>query len=494
VLAATLFAAATVVCGYGAVARLLGRERFQRVVTVAQITSTLFIVAGFQILPRMLGQLQLGSLAHAPGWIWLAPPTWFAALDSVLGTREAFGSLLWPAAFGLVLTVVLAWLGVLRLPTTSNSVANLQEEPRRAIEPAPVRPADAREVRAPGRASGLLDLWMRDPVERASFRLAAAYILRETRDQGALGGGAGLLPRVPLITLVNPQKHSDFMPLMILWMTTLVPFTVLEALRVSSHPAAADVFAVTPIRDPSRIFHGVRKASIVFVQLPLLVYVALVGAWVHAPEPRAAAAGPAGADRHAADLAPAGPDRRLPAALAGAAHGPAHGAGAVHVPRHGSGRSAGSLVLRRLEDGLVLAHPGGRRPSPWSACTLRCAPGSAAARAAATWPRGRPPRAKPRRARNAASAGPRAPPPRPGSARGSSPTSRPTTRRRRTSATSRRSFWPARSSRRRSPARRCDPSGRSSIMRGMACGSPIWASASPASRAACCSSAVPRSM
>lgn len=268
----TVFASAFVVCTYGAVAKLLGRERFQRMVTGAQIASTLFLAFGFQIVPRMLGRFQVFELANEPGWMWALPPTWFAAIDATLASTDAPSLAIWPAAFGVALTVVLSWIAVLRLPVTTHGMAAMAEEKK------PVAVAPTRVARAPSFLSKLLDLWMRDPVERASFRLATAYILRERAIKVRLAAALSFYAVLPLISFLN-ERENDFMPLMLLWMCSVVPFTVLESLRISSHPAAADVFAVTPVRDPSRIFHGVRKAAMALVQIPLLVYVAAVGAW-----------------------------------------------------------------------------------------------------------------------------------------------------------------------------------------------------------------------
>jgi hypothetical protein len=75
------------------------------------------------------------------------------------------------------------------------------------------------------------------------------------------------------------------MPVMLFWMTALVPVTVLEVLRISANPAAADLFLYSPIQGEASIFHGVRKAAIVFVQAPLLIYILLVSAFAMRADP-----------------------------------------------------------------------------------------------------------------------------------------------------------------------------------------------------------------
>jgi hypothetical protein len=60
-------------------------------------------------------------------------------------------------------------------------------------------------------------------------------------------------------------------------MVALVALSVEETLRVSSQHAAADIFRFAPLESASGLFHGVRKAALIFVALPAgLVTIALV--------------------------------------------------------------------------------------------------------------------------------------------------------------------------------------------------------------------------
>lgn len=277
VLLSNLFASSAVVCLYGLIARLLGRERLQRVVTWAQIGSTVFLAAGFQLVPRLLsgrGGVDLAGLLHGSWLVWLVPPCWFAGLDAWLGSVAQEPRFAQLALLGLCVTALVAWLGLLRLPATGTNVATLQEESR------PERPRAAAAIHARGGLlERLLGPWLRDPVERASFRLARAYLLRERSVKVRLAAALGFYLVFPVLSIID-RERSAFLPLMMLWMTALVPLTVLEVLRVSPNPAAADLFLYAPIEGGARIFHGVRKAAIVTVQLPLLLYLLAVSTYV----------------------------------------------------------------------------------------------------------------------------------------------------------------------------------------------------------------------
>jgi ABC-2 type transport system permease protein len=282
VVLSTVFASAAVVCLYGLVARLLGRERFQRVITAAQIASTVFLAAGFQVLPRLFrqgGGIDLAGFLHDSNAAWFLPPCWFAAIDAWLGSNAIEPRYAKLALVGLAVTLGSTWLGVLRLPSTRNNAASVAEETYKDIAGTETTVVESR---------GLLDRlfapWLRDPIERASFRLARAYLWRERTVKVRLAAALAFYLVMPFIAITD-AKHAGFMPLMLLWMTALVPVTALEVLRNSSNPAAADLFLYTPIQNGIRIFHGVRKAVIVFVQAPMLIYVAAVSLWIMRENP-----------------------------------------------------------------------------------------------------------------------------------------------------------------------------------------------------------------
>ncbi len=283
VLLSTVFASASVVCLYGLIARLLGRERLQRVITWAQIGSAVFLAVGFQVVPRLLDTrtgFDLAGLLRGSYLVWFVPPCWFAGFDAWLGSTASDPRFAQLALAGLGVTVFCTWLGLLRLPATGGDVASLQEEVRPERAPAP-----AALAAGGGRVERLLAPWLSDPVQRATFRLARAYILRERSVKVRLASALSFYVVFPVLALLPGNRGSDFLPLLMVWMCALVPLTVLESLRISSNPAAADLFLYAPIEGGARLFHGVRKAAIAYVQAPLLAYLTLVSIWVLRAEP-----------------------------------------------------------------------------------------------------------------------------------------------------------------------------------------------------------------
>src|SRR5262245_201477 len=126
-------------------------------------------------------------------------------------------------------------------------------------------------------------VWLRDPVERAAFQLATAYLRRDRDVRLRLRPSLVVFALLPLAGLVlEEQRGGHLLPLASACLLGMVPGVALEALRISSHPVASELFAVVPIAGTAAVFQGVRKAAMWYVLPALLLSVALAVAVVPA--------------------------------------------------------------------------------------------------------------------------------------------------------------------------------------------------------------------
>jgi hypothetical protein len=118
----------------------------------------------------------------------------------------------------------------------------------------------------------ILRWWLRDPIERWAFRLAAVYMRRDRDIKLRLYPSLSIFLVFPLITLLDRNRgaFSAFMPLLTIWILGTIPISALETLRMSSQFAAADIFAVAPLSSAAPVFHGVRKAIIYYLLVPAI--------------------------------------------------------------------------------------------------------------------------------------------------------------------------------------------------------------------------------
>jgi hypothetical protein len=117
----------------------------------------------------------------------------------------------------------------------------------------------------------ILRAWMPDPRERAAFELASTYLRRDRDVRMRVYPGLASFIVFPIIPLFDRTMGPSFAPVMTVVMAGMLPTLTLETLRTGTQSAAADLFLCAPLESTASLFHGVRKATIVLVTLPMLV-------------------------------------------------------------------------------------------------------------------------------------------------------------------------------------------------------------------------------
>jgi len=264
-----VFVCASVVCSYGLILRLFGRERFESLAVYAQVGMTLLFVGGFQVVPHVIERIGPERLEAIARILLPAPPAWFAAIDTTLGSGAHDWPLILAACAAVLSTVFLAWIGVGKLAAGYGEL----ESVRGAVA------TEASKARASGRIASpaqwrsrnpLLRLWMRDPIEWSTFRLASAYMRRDREVKLRVYSSMSMFLVFVVLSIVDPKRRSgEFLPVVMFAMSGTVPVALMETIRMSSHHAAAELFRTAPLKSAAPLFHGVRKASILYVQLPI---------------------------------------------------------------------------------------------------------------------------------------------------------------------------------------------------------------------------------
>src|SRR5882724_7663404 len=272
-----VFCAAMVVCTYGLVIKFFDREKFDNFAAWSQVGMSLLFIVGYQVVPRLLRQFEGLTLEPYARYLLPLPPAWFAGIDSsVAGTRMVTGAR--PLAVcGLLVTAALAYIAIGRLaPSYGEGLTRLSETRTRAPKRARSRPRST-SIRNP-----ILRWWLRDPVERWSFRLTAVHMRRDRDVKLRLYPSLTVFLLFPMMGLLDRGTHfATVAPLITVWMLGTMPMSALETLRMSSHYAAAEIFAIAPLASAAPVFHGVRKATIYYLLVPavfiatiLIVYLA----------------------------------------------------------------------------------------------------------------------------------------------------------------------------------------------------------------------------
>lgn len=272
-----VFCAAAVVCTYGLVIKFLDREKFDNFAAWSQVGMAILFIGGYQVVPRLLQRFEGLTLEPYARYLSPLPPAWFAGIDSLLAGELPVADAVPLAVCGLVFTAALAYIAIGRLaPSYGEGLTKLSESGSRTKEPTRIR-SRSTSIRNP-----ILRWWLRDPVERWAFRLAAVYMRRDRDIKLRLYPSLTIFLVFPLLSLLDRNRgaFSTFMPLMTIWMLGSMPISALETLRMSPHYSAADIFAVAPLSSAAPVFHGVRKAIIFYLLVPSICLAGILFAYL----------------------------------------------------------------------------------------------------------------------------------------------------------------------------------------------------------------------
>jgi len=251
---AALFCSGSVVLIYQLCLRWFGRERLDNLMTTAQVLLAVALVAGSQMVPYLMrGMEKQTDFLAGKWWLFLLPPAWFASLDEVV------------IGHGTMVNWTLAGIGIAVtasvLVLAFGKMAGTYEEGLKTM-------AESRP-RVTGSHSGrrwidrvadlpLFSWLLRDPVTRASFRLSAAYMLRDRDMKLRLYPGLAPMLMMPAVFLLQGSSRTagEFGIAIAGGYIGLVPLTAMGLLQFSQHWQAADLYRLAPVPGPGRFILG----------------------------------------------------------------------------------------------------------------------------------------------------------------------------------------------------------------------------------------------
>ena len=273
-------AAGTVVV-YQLCLRWFGRERLDNLLATLQALLAIVMAFGSQLVPRLIRYDVLSSMTEVKGALLLAPPIWFASIDAwVCGAMSGAAAAL-PAGLAVGTTVLVSWLAFGRLARSFGLGLMVLHEGS-GVERE--RTADRRLGAIAG--SGLLRWWLRDPVERHGFVLASAYLLRDRETKIKVLPSIAPLVGMPLLLCAGSRgKAGSDLALLAIGYLAILPIQPMALLQRSEQWRASELLRAAPLPHWSPLFHGARKAVLLWIVLPSAVIV--IGLlWLLTKDPR----------------------------------------------------------------------------------------------------------------------------------------------------------------------------------------------------------------
>ena len=272
-----LFCTGCVVLVYQLCLRWFGRERLENLMTIAQVIVSVAAVMAGQILPQVVMRVdRVLNVSQLSWWINLLPPAWFAGLDDAFSGSSMVGS--WVlAALAVAVTALVLWIAFGKLARDyETGLQALTETVSTRINRGGRRHLIDRLVKSPP-----LNLWLRDPVTRASFLLIAAYLIRDRDVKLRVYPAIAPILIIPFIFLIRNQHQGGpndpgfGIPFSGMYLG-MVPLLGLQVLQYSQQWQATDIFRAAPLPGPAPLCHGARGAVLCLLALPIMLLIGLI--------------------------------------------------------------------------------------------------------------------------------------------------------------------------------------------------------------------------
>jgi ABC-2 type transport system permease protein len=278
-----LFCAGFVVLAYQLCLRWFGRDKLEGLMTSAQV----IVVIGFVLIGQIFPQFvvtRTGSASFSANswWIAMLPPSWFAGFDDALAGTGSINSIIM-AIMAVGITALILWLAFGKLANDYQSGLQAMNESSGSSKPM------ARQGRR--WINTAVDLpplrwWLRNPVERASFLLTAAYLTRDRDTKLRIYPSIAPFLVMPLIFLMQGRHQDDpnmnhFGIAFLGAYIGVIPAFALSILQYSQQWQASDVFRSAPIPGPAEICNGARRAVMLLIGLPMTLAIFLIIWFLH---------------------------------------------------------------------------------------------------------------------------------------------------------------------------------------------------------------------
>ena len=256
--------AALVVLLYSAAVRVVSYDRFTNAITFVHTAATLVLTMGYVFLPRMLAEDPTLISIRRGGWLFAAPPAWYAAVVDMSAGGGIYENALLASAAGISSALLLG----IAMSTISLSYAG------RLSELASSSPREQNVKRRTSSRGGFPvgRLVCSGGSEMAGYELMASYLARERKLRSRVYPAFGLPLAAYLFGLLTNGLHDplvaapegaglNIMNILGLY-CVFISFFFASAMTQTDQWKASWLFYAAPIDDRSALVVGARKVVI----------------------------------------------------------------------------------------------------------------------------------------------------------------------------------------------------------------------------------------
>jgi len=253
----------------------ISEEKLKNVINYFQIVMAVFVMGGYQILPRMIGRIDMENFVfEIKWWAYLLPPVWMA------GTMETF--YLWqPDAEHLLLAMCAVVLPIAGMIGVNTYLTPVFSRKLGAIDNSATQPSKPKTENR--KLTDRIGGWMSSsPIERGTFDMIFKVLSRDRKIKLKIYPSFGYILVFGFIFMMRSKEDlattwanlsTTQYHLLIIYLTFMVTQVALHEIPYSDDFKASWVYFSIPLEKPGEILSGTLKA--IFVQLFLPAYVVL---------------------------------------------------------------------------------------------------------------------------------------------------------------------------------------------------------------------------
>jgi ABC-2 type transport system permease protein len=288
----TFFAIFFINAVYLLMLRITTPQKFQSIISYVQIIFAILIYGGFQLVPRMVGEIDFGDFdISTRSGIFFYPIYWFACTWNLLYTLHANSPQLVAAVLGLILPFAGLSLMVRYLAPAFN--AKLAMISSSAVNNPPPRKAGKETLKGPSYSGFLSRVFTKGQAERMGFLFTWKMTARSRDFKMKVYPSIGYLIVYVVIMFMNKhvsireiaeqESPGKLIIISALYFTSLLLTMAINQVVYSDQYKASWIYYVSPLERPGEVILGGAKAAIFKFYIPMVFFITIAGIVIVGP-------------------------------------------------------------------------------------------------------------------------------------------------------------------------------------------------------------------
>lgn len=265
--------------------------KFQNVIGSIQVGFTVLLMAGYQLMPRIIESSTLSNTSLSTlQYIRFYPPFWFAEASLALAGKGMSPEAMISVVLSVLVPFISIWLVVRYFaPSFSRKLSMISANSVEQSVSVKSKKANETKTTLIEKIAGFLT---KAGAEYAGFVFTARMIGRSRDFKMRVYPSMGYLLVFGGIMFFKNDVHAGIMTsgkqimpslLMIIYISSMFLTTAILQLQTSDKYKASWIFFITPVKTPGEIISGAIKCVLAFYFLPIVILIMILGLVLQGP-------------------------------------------------------------------------------------------------------------------------------------------------------------------------------------------------------------------